>query len=426
MEEEKTDLIKQQNAFTVKLKQLEDDLLRKLAEAQGDITEDVALIESLEDAKRTSIDISEKVVVAKETEVIINKARVLYAFPISVFPFAMLNFTLFCTKLQEDYRGVANRAALLFFALGELFKVHSFYHYSLAAFTSVFLKAIDLAGKKYSGDGMHIPKLVEVSKSKNPFKRVRLTAMLVKAGLKGRLENGTLVKETELDLPKRLRELTYSITYQVFNFTRRGLFDDHKLLFVCSLFFKILQRNPNISVSNEIKGKLDNSEVSYMIRGTKNMNPPTINLDLQAFLTESVWQGICGLSGEVAAFSKLFSDMEASAKSWDEWIKLEAPEKQDPPGEYAVCTTFQKACLLRAVRPDRVTAALRNLIYDEFGKMFIDEEAFNIFSIYRESAPQTAMFFYLFPGADIVSDLDPLMKKKGFTIENGKVLMLFL
>ena len=78
-------------------------------------------------------------------------------FPISVFPFAMMNFTLFCTKLQEDYRGVANRAALLFFALGELFKVHSFYHYSLAAFTSVFLKAIDLAGKKYSGDGMHIP-----------------------------------------------------------------------------------------------------------------------------------------------------------------------------------------------------------------------------------------------------------------------------
>ena len=34
LEEEKTVLIKQQNEFTVKLKQLEDDLLRKLAEAQ--------------------------------------------------------------------------------------------------------------------------------------------------------------------------------------------------------------------------------------------------------------------------------------------------------------------------------------------------------------------------------------------------------
>ena len=202
--------------------------------------------------------------------------------------------------LQEDYRGVANRAALLFFALGELFKVHSFYHYSLAAFTSVFLKAIDLAGKKYSGDGLHVPKLIEVSKGKNPFKRVRLATMFVKAGLKGRLENGVLIKESDLDLPKRLKELTYSITYQVFNFTRRGLFDDHKLLFVCSLFFKILQRNPKISISNEIKGKLDGTEVSYMIRGSKNMTPPTINSELQAFLIESVWQGVCGLSGEVA------------------------------------------------------------------------------------------------------------------------------
>ena len=54
-------MIKQQNEFTVRLKQLEDDLLRKLAEAQGDITEDVALIESLEDAKKTSIEINEKV-----------------------------------------------------------------------------------------------------------------------------------------------------------------------------------------------------------------------------------------------------------------------------------------------------------------------------------------------------------------------------
>ena len=73
LEEEKTVLIQQQNEFTVKLKQLEDDLLRKLAEAQGDITEDVELIESLEDAKRTSTEIQEKVVIAKETEIVINQ-----------------------------------------------------------------------------------------------------------------------------------------------------------------------------------------------------------------------------------------------------------------------------------------------------------------------------------------------------------------
>jgi len=394
LEEEKSVLIKQQNQFTVKLKELEDDLLRKLAEAEGDITEDVELIESLEDAKRMSNEISEKVVIAKETEITINKAR-------------------------EDYRGVANRGALLFFALGELFKVHTFYHYSLAAFTAVFLKAIDLAGKKHTGDGMHVPRLIEESKGKNPFKRFRHVAMLVKAGLKGVLENGEVAPPAEINLPVRLKELTYSITYQVYNFTRRGLFDEHKLLFVTSIFLKILLRNPDVSTSTEYTGALDAAEVAYMTRGTKNMNPPTMNVELGTFLSENVWQSICGLV-EVGAFTKLTADMEASPKLWDEWMKLEAPETKDPPGDYAQLTTFQKVCLLRAMRPDRVTAGLRNMIHSDFGKMFIDEEAFNIFSIYRESAPQTAMFFYLFPGADIVGDIDPLLKKKGFTIDNGQ------
>ena len=34
--------------FTIKMKQLEDDILSKLANSEGEITENVALIESLE------------------------------------------------------------------------------------------------------------------------------------------------------------------------------------------------------------------------------------------------------------------------------------------------------------------------------------------------------------------------------------------
>ena len=393
LEEKKTVLIQQQNEFTVKLQFLEDELLRKLAEAQGDITEDVELIESLEDAKRTSTDIQEKVVIAKETEIDINEKR-------------------------ELYRGVANRSALLFFALGELFKVHSFYHYSLAAFTSVFLKSIDQAGRKYKGDPLHVSKLIQQTKGDNPFKRFRAASMLVKAGIKSRLENGEVIMETDIDLDNRLKELTYSITYGVYNFARRGLFDEHKLLFVSSLFLKILQRNPDISISNEKKGMLDTDEVLYMVKGTKNMNPPAMQAEVSAFIIESVWQSICGLS-ELPRFQKLQSEMVDKHKEWDEWSKLEAPELKDPPGEYATMTSFQKSCLLRAIRPDRVTASLRIQIQELFGKMFIDEEGFNIFSIYRETAPQTAAFFYLFAGADVVSDLDPLLKKKGYSVENG-------
>ena len=98
-----------------------------------------------------------------------------------------------------------------------------------------------MAGKKYTGDGIHVPNLIAASKGSNPFKRFRATAMMVKAAVKGRIENGEVVVDNQIDLPKRLKQLTYSITYGVYNFTRRGLFDEHKLLFVMSLFLKILQ-----------------------------------------------------------------------------------------------------------------------------------------------------------------------------------------
>merc|ERR1719446_699255 len=69
----KTELVQQQNEFRIRLADLEALLLEKLANAEGDILDDVDLILSLEDAKKTSDEVKEKVVIAKETEVKINE-----------------------------------------------------------------------------------------------------------------------------------------------------------------------------------------------------------------------------------------------------------------------------------------------------------------------------------------------------------------
>lgn len=46
--------------------------------AQGDILEDIELIENLEETKRTAVEIEEKVAQAKNTEVSISAAREVY------------------------------------------------------------------------------------------------------------------------------------------------------------------------------------------------------------------------------------------------------------------------------------------------------------------------------------------------------------
>merc|ERR1719399_627739 len=115
---EKSRLIQQQNEFKVKLAELEALLLEKLANAEGDILEDVDLILTLEDAKKTSDEVKEKFIIAQDTEAKINETN-------------------------ENYRPTAQKGALFFFLLMDLCKMHSFYKYSLDAFVSVVTRAVN-------------------------------------------------------------------------------------------------------------------------------------------------------------------------------------------------------------------------------------------------------------------------------------------
>merc|ERR1719240_2500018 len=115
---EKSRLIQQQNEFKVKLAELEALLLEKLANAEGDILDDTELILSLEDAKKTSDEVKEKVVIAQDTEIKINET-------------------------SELYRPTGARGALLFFLLMDLCKMHTFYKYSLDSFVMVVTRGIN-------------------------------------------------------------------------------------------------------------------------------------------------------------------------------------------------------------------------------------------------------------------------------------------
>lgn len=103
----------------------------KLANAKGDILDDIALIENLEYSKKLSVEIEEKVAIAKTTEARINET-------------------------SENYRPAANRGALFYFLLSDMPKIHSFYKYSLESFIIVINRAIDSISenKMYSGQTM--------------------------------------------------------------------------------------------------------------------------------------------------------------------------------------------------------------------------------------------------------------------------------
>jgi dynein heavy chain len=96
----KAALIHQGNEFKVRIKQLEDDILVKLSTAEGDITEDRALIEGLENAKQQSLDASARLEEGRQITASINETA-------------------------ERYRGVAKRGATIFFLMNSLHRIHT-------------------------------------------------------------------------------------------------------------------------------------------------------------------------------------------------------------------------------------------------------------------------------------------------------------
>ena len=119
LEEQRADLIRAENDYKVQLSQLEDNLLYRLANSEGDILEDIELIENLEETKRTSAEIQEKVAEGKETGKVINKAR-------------------------EMYRPVAARGSLLYFLVDKLNCLEHMYQFSMANYVDILTKGINL------------------------------------------------------------------------------------------------------------------------------------------------------------------------------------------------------------------------------------------------------------------------------------------
>ena len=58
-------------------------------------------------------------------------------------------------------------------------------------------------------------------------------------------------------------------------------------------------------------------------------------------------------------FRNLDRDIEGSAKRWKKLAESEAPEKEKLPQEWKNKNALQRLCILRALRPDRMTYAVR-------------------------------------------------------------------
>ncbi|XP_072311900.1 dynein axonemal heavy chain 9 [Eucyclogobius newberryi] len=257
-------------------------------------------------------------------------------------------------EAREHYRPAAARASLLYFIMNDLNKIHPMYQFSLKAFSVVFQKAVERAAPD----------------------------------------------ET---LTQRVSNLIHSITRSVFQYTTRGLFESDKLTYTAQLAFQILLMNKEMS----------RVELDFLLRFPVQ---PGVSSPVD-FLSHHSWGGIKSLCA-MEEFRTLDKDIEGSAKSWRKFVESESPEKEKFPQEWKNKTELQRLCMMRALRPDRMTYAVRDFVEQKLGSEYVSGRSLDFSVSFEESGPATPMFFILSPGVDPLKDVEKHGRKLGFTFDN--------
>ena len=254
---------------------------------------------------------------------------------------------------REFYRPASARASLLYFILNDLNTIHPMYQFSLKAFSVVFDVAIQRA-----------------------------------------------IMDTDVGI--RVQNLKDSITYQVFIYTTRGLFECDKLIFTSQMAFQILLENDEI----------DPLELDFLLRLPQQAN----QVSPVEFITNTNWGAIKNLV-QMENFRNLDRDFEQNAKRWKSLVDAEAPEKEKLPGDWNKKEPLQKLCIMRCLRPDRMIYATQGFIIEKIGKKYVDVQQLPFEESFKESGFATPMFFILSPGVDPLNDVESLGKKLGYTTD---------
>lgn len=206
---------------------------------------------------------------------------------------------------SEKYRPVASRGALIFFLMNELFKVHTYYTYSLSAFVTTFLRAIDLVS------GENDPMAAEIEEAmaeKKPDVEAE-----AEGGEDGETKQadaeGAVVADaapaiemkkglSDEQLVRRCDILKDSVTVVSFCYINRGVFERDKLMVATQLTFQVMVRD----------GRLNAEQVAVLVSGRADPRPGLMG-PLSDWMPETMWPKVKALE-VIPELSKIGDDMQ--------------------------------------------------------------------------------------------------------------------
>ncbi|CAG9855812.1 unnamed protein product [Phyllotreta striolata] len=252
---------------------------------------------------------------------------------------------------REEFRPIANRGSVLYFLIVSMSLVNFMYQTSLGQ----FLERFDISLLK---------------SDKSPI------------------------------IARRLQNIIDYLTYEIFKYTVRGVYEEHKYMFVLLMCLRIdLEREA-----------IGHEEFQNFIKGGAALDLNACPPKPAKWITDSTWLNVVAISS-LRHFQYIVTQVTNNDRKWKEWFDKDAPEESMIPDGYHTLDTFRKLLLIRAWCPDRTVIQSRKYVSSSLGQRFAEPVVLNLEVIYYESRALTPIICFLSIGSDPTPFIEQLAKK---------------
>ncbi|XP_033349446.1 dynein heavy chain 5, axonemal isoform X1 [Bombus vosnesenskii] len=254
---------------------------------------------------------------------------------------------------REEFRAVASRGSILYFLIVEMSNVNVMYQNSLRQFLTIFDNSI--------------------TKS-------------VKSPITG----------------ERINIILRHLTYEVWAFTLRSLYERHKSLFTLMLAMKI----------DCHRGVISHTEFNAFIKGGASLDLNAVTPKPFRWILDITWLNLVEIS-KLDTFSDILTKIEFSEREWRVWYEREKPEEEELPcGYQKKLDVFRKLLLIRSWSPDRTLSQAKKYVVESLGKEYGETKILDLEATWLESEVRSPLICILSIGSDPSPQITALAKQK--------------